>query len=295
MALSSTRVPRTSNDDVTIVISCFNYGAFLSEAIASAAGQDGGPPRVVVVDDGSTDEETIRALDEIDRQGPVELIRQENAGASAARNAGLARVETAYALVLDADDVLPPDALTRLREALERDPSAGYAYGHIEYFGNQSGVMRMPPFDPWRLLFRHIVGPTALMRTELVRATGGYDVTFRHYEDWEIWLHSLALGWNGRQVDFTGLLQRKHGPSKFATDRARYHEYFERLRVKHQSLYGHLPRVAGDSSLGPVERALYRWVWGRRPWPAAAEAALYSLLWRGSSDAGASSTSRTAR
>lgn len=270
---------RCVNDDVTVVISCFNYGAFLDDAIGSVRGQDGGPARVIVVDDGSADPGTLGVLDRLETEPDVEVVRQENRGASVARNTGLRRVQTPYALVLDADDMLPADALPRLRAALDADPAAGYAYGHIQFFGRQAGLMRMPPFDPWRLLFRHVVGPTALMRRELLDAVGGYDPEFRHYEDWEIWLHALSAGWPGRQVDFPGLLQRKHGPSKFDSDRANYREYFGRLRRKHSTLYGDLGRIARQSRLSPVERQLYRYVWGPRPWPAAAEHLLYARLW----------------
>lgn len=270
----------SSNDDVTVVISCFNYGAYLDEAIASVRRQQGGPARVVVVDDGSTDEATVAVLDRLAVDGGLELIRQPNAGAAAARNTGLKRVQTPYALVLDADDLLPENALPRLRAALESDARAGYAYGHIQFFGSRQGLMRMPPFDPWRLLFRHIVGPTALVRSEVIEVIGGYDPEFHHYEDWEIWLHALASGWTGRQVDFPGLLQRKHGTSKFDADRANYHRYYAMLRSKHRRLYGDLGRVARASGLGGPERWVYRWIWGLRPWPAAAEARLYSLLWR---------------
>jgi glycosyltransferase involved in cell wall biosynthesis len=270
----------SSNDDVTVVISCFNYGAFLTDAISSAKRQEGGPARIVVVDDGSTDPATVAVIDRLQDDSDVHLIRQPNAGAAAARNHGLGRVQTRYALVLDADDMLPPDALRRLRAALESDPGAGYAYGHIQFFGTRSGLMRMPPFDPWRLMFRHIVGPTALIRREVIEATEGYDPAFHHYEDWEIWLHALAAGWGGRQVDFPGLLQRKHGASKFESDRANYREYFALLKAKHSQLYGDLRRIAQISKLGPVERFVYRRIWGPRPWPASAETALYSLLWR---------------
>jgi glycosyltransferase involved in cell wall biosynthesis len=262
------------------VISCFNYGRFLPEAIESVKHQQGGPGRVIVVDDGSTDEVTVRALERVEADRDVHLIRQANAGASAARNRGLGEVQTPLTMVLDADDMLAPDAIARLRPALSADAGAGYAYGHIEFFGNWTGVMRMPPFDPWRLMFRHVVGPTALMRTEMVRGIGGYDVDFPHYEDWEIWVHALAAGWHGVQVDFSALLQRKHGPSKFEGDRANYRNSFARLRRKHTALYGNLAAAAAASSLPPAERWLYRWVWGPRPWPAWAENELYSLLWR---------------
>jgi glycosyltransferase involved in cell wall biosynthesis len=274
------RVAAQRNQDVTVVISCFNYGRFLPEAISSVTEQDGGPARIIVVDDGSDDPATQRVVAELERDPEIVVVRQDNAGASAARNTGLRLVDTPYALVLDADDVLPRDAIVRLRAALEDDPRAGYAYGHIEFFGGASGVMRFPPFDPWRLMFRHIVGPTALMRREVVQATGGYDVDFPHYEDWEIWLHALAEGWPGTQVDFCGLLQRKHGPSKFAGDRADYRRSFARLRRKHRRLYGRLNDIARSSTLNPAQRFLYRYVWGLRPWPERAETALYSIVWR---------------
>lgn len=271
---------RSDNDEVTVVISCFNYGRFLGDAIASVINQHGGPGRVIVVDDGSTDPETVRILDELEHDPGIRLIRQANAGASAARNRGLQEVQTPLTMVLDADDVLAPDAMVRLRSALANDPAAGYAYGHIEFFGNWTGVMRMPPFDPWRLMFRHTVGPTALMRTEMVREIGGYDVAFPHYEDWEIWVHALAAGWHGVQVDFSALLQRKHGPSKYETDRADYRASFDRLRRKHRTLYGNLGAMAAASSLTRLQRLVYRWVWGMRPWPAWAENGLYSIVWR---------------
>src|SRR3954453_18504566 len=77
------------NDDVTVVITCFNYGRFLSEAVDSALAQESGPPRVVVVDDGSTEPNTLAALERLPPE--VMLVRIPNSGLSAARNAGVAR------------------------------------------------------------------------------------------------------------------------------------------------------------------------------------------------------------
>src|ERR1700678_3566386 len=88
-----------ANDDVTIVITCFNYGAFLAEAVDSALDQESGEPRVVVVDDGSPDRQTLAALERLPPR--VELVRQSNAGVAAARNAGLALAGTPFVLVLD--------------------------------------------------------------------------------------------------------------------------------------------------------------------------------------------------
>ncbi len=269
--------PAPGNGDITVVVPCFNYGRFLTEAIESVAAQDGGSPQIIVVDDGSTDPETVRVLAEAEERATV--VRQENQGVCVARNRGFSLATTPFVLPLDADDRLAPGSLAALRAVLEADPELGYAYGYIEFFGERTGVMRMPPWDPWRLLFRHTVGPTALVRAEMIRDIGGYDPAFRHYEDWEIWLHALARGWRGRLVERPVLQYRKHGASKFDADRTEYRTLYRQLRRKHRSLYQDLGGLRARSALGPRKRALYRYVWGPRPWPAGLEAFVYGRLW----------------
>jgi glycosyltransferase involved in cell wall biosynthesis len=198
---------------------------------------------------------------------------------SRARNAGLARVRTPFALVLDADDRLAPGALKALREALDAHPTAGFAYGHQRFFGEMEGVMRFPPYDPLRLLDRHLIGPTALMRMELVRDTGGYDPAFAQYEDWELWLNALAHGWRGVRVDAVTHEYRRHRESKLSVDRRRYRALRAQMMRKHRALYADRARLAADSDLSAAGRLAYRWFWGPRPIPAGVERLLHRVLW----------------
>ncbi|HLH13621.1 MAG TPA: glycosyltransferase, partial [Solirubrobacteraceae bacterium] len=207
----------SSHEDITVAIACFNYGAFLAEAVDSALAQDGGEPRVIVVDDGSTDALTLEALERLPAR--VEVLRQANAGVAAARNAALAHASTPFLLVLDADDRLAPHALSSLRAPLEREPSLGFAYGLIRFFGAWEGLLALPPYDPYRLLFRHNIGATALMRRALVEDVGGYDAAFAGYEDWEFWLHALARGWRGRRVEEVTLMYRRHAHTRHSSAR----------------------------------------------------------------------------
>jgi glycosyltransferase involved in cell wall biosynthesis len=270
----------TNNERITVVIPCFNYGRYLADSIGSLRSQDGGFPRVIVVDDGSTDPETLRILDELGQDPAIHVARQPNQGASAARNTGLKMARTEFVMPLDADDVLAPGALLAMCAALDGNPDADYAFGHIKFIGDWGGEMRMPPFDPWRILFRHVVGQTALMRREVVQLTGGYDPTYATYEDWELWVHALARGMRGVLVDRTCVLYRKHGRSMSSANRGAFRTTIKRMRRKHSALYGDLGRIARESHLGLWERLLYRWVWGERPWPAALENGFYSVLWR---------------
>jgi glycosyltransferase involved in cell wall biosynthesis len=268
------------NADVTVVITCFNYGAYLDEAITSALDQQGGPPEVVVVDDGSTDAETVRALERLPEE--VTLIHQDNAGLSAARNTGLRASRTPYLLALDADDRLSPGALGVLREPLDRDTRLGFSYGVASFIGAWEGTLSFPPYDPYKLLYRHIIGATALMRRELFEDVGGFDPAFSRYEDWEFWVNALAHGWRGEKVEEVVLFYRRHGHTMNADARTNYRMWFRRLRAKHPELYARAGRahLAGESDLGRGGRAVYRWWWGARPLPARLELALHALLWR---------------
>jgi glycosyltransferase involved in cell wall biosynthesis len=275
----------SGNADVTAVVACFNYGRYLAEAVDSLLSQAGGAPRVIVVDDGSTDPATEAALDAL--PAGVEIIRQPNQGVCAARNNGLARLDTDYWLVLDADDRLAPGALAAMRAALDSDPRLGFAYGLMEMFGDLSAVIPFPPYDPYRLLYRHTIGPTALARAELLRATGGYDAGFPYFEDWEIWVNALAHGYEGVRVDAVTFEWRRHGASKLGADRRRYKAAWRALRRKHAALYARRDELAAHSSLGPIGRLMYRWFWGPRPVPAALEAAVQRALWSASRARGA--------
>ncbi len=269
------------NEDVTVVIACFNYGAYLTESVQSALAQDGGPPHVIVVDDGSTDAQTLTGLERLPSQ--VELVRQSNRGVAEARNAGLRLARTRYALALDADDRLTQDALLRLRAPLEADSALGFSYGMIRFFGDWQGILKMPPYDPYRLLYRHNIGPTGLIRRELFADVGGYDPAFAAgYEDWEFWLQALACGWRGRRVDAVTLLQRRHGPSRHTGERPLYRAIFRQVRRKHAALYERASRrrLGVESDLGVAGRLLYQWWWGWRPLPARVETGLQAMLWR---------------
>jgi glycosyltransferase involved in cell wall biosynthesis len=211
-------------------------------------------------------------------------LRLRGEGLAAARNAGFRGSDTPLVLALDADDLLPPRALRAMKEGLESDPTAGFAYGMIRFFGDWSGDVSMPRWDPYRLLYRHTIGPTALTRRALFEDLGGYDQQIAKtivmgYEDWEFWLHAVARGWHGIKVPEVTFLYRRHGATMLSGARREYRRWYRALRVRHADLYGRRRELARQSDLGPVGRAVYRFYWGPRPLPASLEHRLYSLLW----------------
>ena len=92
---------------VSVVVPVYNVADFLDECLRSVLGEADGDVELVCVDDGSTDAtwEIASAFAE-GRGGIVKAVRQENAGAGAARNAGLAVATGDWIMFLDGDDVL---------------------------------------------------------------------------------------------------------------------------------------------------------------------------------------------
>jgi glycosyltransferase involved in cell wall biosynthesis len=265
------------HSDITVVIPCFNHGRFLLESVERALGQEGGPPRVIVVDDGSTDEETIHALDEVPAE--VRVIRQENAGVSAARNAGFENSDSDLLLMVDADDRLTPDALDVLRPPLEANPDVGYCYGLMKLIGAWSGVLRFPDFDPYILLHRSIAGAQlGLVRRRCWEDAGGFDPAIGGYEDWDFCLSALEKGWRGLQIDRVTHEYRKHERSGNEEHRRRYRHVYRQIRAKHADLFARRREFARETDLGPLHRLAYRTYWAWRPIPAPVEKALYEKV-----------------
>jgi Glycosyl transferase family 2 len=93
---------------VSVVIPNFNYAEFVAQAIESALALDWPAVEVIVVDDGSTD----ASRDVIARYAErVTILHQENAGQTAACNAGFARAHGDLVIFLDSDDWLEPSLM----------------------------------------------------------------------------------------------------------------------------------------------------------------------------------------
>src|SRR5688500_16575975 len=90
--------------DCTVIIPLFNKGAYVERAITQALAQTLAPVEVLVIDDGSTDGGPAKVAELARAHQAIRLIRQGNAGASAARNRGIREAHSAWVAFLDADD-----------------------------------------------------------------------------------------------------------------------------------------------------------------------------------------------
>jgi glycosyltransferase involved in cell wall biosynthesis/GT2 family glycosyltransferase len=230
--------PELDEPDVTVVIPCYEQGQWVTDAVVSVFEQTHRSWEVVLVDDGSTNRDTVDILEGLAAWPRVRLLRQDNAGLAAARNAGIAAAAGRFVVPLDADDELAPAFLERMLAALADGPDAGFAHCWAELFGDVEGIWATRPVNPyWDLLANSVVG-CVLLRREAWAAVGGYAETMRDgNEDWDLWVRLRAAGWGQVRVMVPLFRYRKHGVSMSVGTEAAFEEGRRRLAGRHPGLY----------------------------------------------------------
>jgi glycosyltransferase involved in cell wall biosynthesis len=186
---------------VSVIIPCFNHGQFLPEAVASVTDMKRDDVELIVVDDGSTEERTRKEMDALSASG-INVLRQENKGLAAARNAGISISEGKYILPLDADNHLRPGYIEHGIRILDRNPQVGVVYGDAEYIGMRAGPWHVGPFDRNRILQWNYIDACAVYRRPIWEQNRGYDgsMPVQGLEDWDFWLGALEHGWQFEYV-----------------------------------------------------------------------------------------------
>lgn len=185
---------------ITVVTPAYNASPYVADALRSVLGQTHHDLRLVVVDDGSTDDTASVASAFADSR--LSLIRQPNAGVAAARNRGMAAAEGDALLFLDADDWLAPAALATLAATLDATPRAVAAVGPYARVDAEGQPIqrrnRCLPAAPCDLLARLVVqnqfanGGHVLIRRDAAQRAGTFRPGVIYGEDWEYFVR-LAL------------------------------------------------------------------------------------------------------
>ena len=192
------------DDAVTVVIAVRNGEPFVAEAVQSALAQGDAVSRVVVVDDGSTD--NTLALVAALGSDRVTAVQNPGRGVSTARNFGAKQADTRWLLFLDADDRLVDGGLAHLLGAAAREPDAIVAYGDYERI-NRTGQRIGRRFlirsrvKPSGSILRQIIrgnfiinGGIAIIDRAAFASLGGFDSTLSLCEDWHLWCRLAASG-----------------------------------------------------------------------------------------------------
>lgn len=211
---------------ITVIIPAYNAARYLPEAIDSVLQQTAPDLEIIVVDDGSTDDTAAILAPYLDRHGDrIQLLQQQNAGVSAARNRGIQAARGELIAFLDADDTfLLPTKLAEQAVLFAGRPEVGIAHCGWRVV-DEDGVV-LSEKRPWQqardfglrewLLWQPAL-PSAMMfrRDDLIRV-GGFDAGLAHLEDVDLVFRLLLQGCATRWLPKIAVLYRRHAGSASA-------------------------------------------------------------------------------
>lgn len=184
---------------VDVIIPTYNTAKYLPIALDSVIAQTFEDWRILLIDDGSTDDTASVIAPYLAQLGTkIKYIRQENGGVSAARNNGLRNSSAEFIALLDADDIWLPCRLKESLRCFEGRPQVGLAYGLISRIDAQGAVIDTFAGNPEHaegciapyIYMRQVQMPTSSMtfRKACVDKVGEFDESLRATEDRDLWL-----------------------------------------------------------------------------------------------------------
>lgn len=172
---------------ISVIIPTYNRAREVGAAIDSALAQTRPALEIIVVDDGSTDE----TLDVLAPYGErIRVVRQDNQGVAAARNAGIAVARGDLLAFLDSDDVWLPRKLELQAARIDADPGLGLVHCGADFEGTGirlDGMEGSVAAEILRLDRSVIVahGSAVMVPRRVAEEVGGFDARMRVSEDWD--------------------------------------------------------------------------------------------------------------
>ena len=198
-----------ASKSVSVVIAFYNGSRWIERALESVQNQTIPPNEVIVVNDGSSEDE-LGFLVGLQQRFNFQILNQENSGQSAARNLGVSKATSDYICLLDQDDYyLPKHNQILLETADFEDPKFGFSYGDL-WRSNEAGQILSHSSINVKIKHPHtslntlvgknmfIVPSATLIGRTAFLAVGGFDPELRGFEDDDLFLRFFLAGYSNR-------------------------------------------------------------------------------------------------
>lgn len=235
----------SSNSDpvpgrISVLIPYYNLGDYIRETIASALASDYGNIEIIIINDGSTDKNSIEVLDSIRIDYPfIRVIDIDNAGLANARNVGAQVATGEFLTFLDADDLVCKEFYSKAIGILSAHGEISFVYSWLEYFEGASGVwVTYNTHLPFMACANMLSAFCVVRRTDFINF-GLNDVSMEYgMEDYESWLRMVGNGCIGFSIPEVLVKYRVRKDSmsrQFNRTMLRY--LYEKLAEKNKNIY----------------------------------------------------------
>lgn len=274
-----------------VVVTCYNYRAFVIEAVDSALAQTRAPLQVIVVDDGSTDGSPELLRERYGDDPRMELVCGPNGGQLIAFRRGLERVRADVVCFLDADDRWGPEYLARIGAVYDARRDVDFVFSDLHLFGNETGHVAYAKRAQdlgYTAVSTYVYGywygaPTSALSLRTPWAARCLDLPAEAMASWRLSADNClvfgasVLGARKYYLPTGQVGYRIHGNNGWWSSRGAVSTYFNRMRSRALiNVYGQ--RVGFDPVFAPD---LARFEFKTKPEPDWAELKRYAgLMWR---------------
>lgn len=182
---------------VSIITPFWNEKKYLEDVAFSVLNQTFPHFEWIIVDDGSTDEESLKNLLKVEKMDErIHVFHKKNEGPGKARDFGVSKSnpKSEYILFIDSDDLMDKTFIETAYFSMQIYNEASWCYGDTVNFGDQEFLWQKQ-FDSNHMKYENLLTMHSLIKKSDFLEVGGFDVEGKSlYEDWNLWLKLLSLG-----------------------------------------------------------------------------------------------------
>ena len=188
---------------ITIGITAFNEGNYLTEAWNSVLDQTEISWKAIMILDGKAEKKTEQIFDNISHPSLKKIKLTENHGPYYCRTLAINNTDTDWYCHLDADDLLPENMVNNINTTIEKYPNVQFIIGNCIYFDKKYfNVKFHKGLNDSKLAYTLPFNGQSPIKCELFNQVGGYNESFyRGGADWDFWLKVLEADKKGKIID----------------------------------------------------------------------------------------------
>lgn len=233
--------PVTSKGSLlSVVIPYYNMGKYIKACVQSIKASTYPDIEILIINDGSTDAESLAVLKQMEQSGGVKVFHKPNEGLAHTRNYGANKAGGEWLAFLDADDMVSPDYYEKAMRVLKQYSNVFFAGSFVQYFEDTNRKWAtFTPQPPYALVHNPVNSSGLVYKKAAFLAAGLNDKTVDYgLEDYESVVHLLSKGYNGIVLPEFLFQYRVRGDSmirKITREKLLYS--YKYIAEKHSSYY----------------------------------------------------------
>lgn len=229
------------NTVLSVVVPYYNMGKYIDAALSSIYNSNYKDIEVIIVNDGSTDKDSLEKLNQLINKPNLKVISTPNQGLAVARNTGAQNASGKYLAFLDADDLVMPEYFTKAINVLKKQTNVDFVGCWTQYFEGSKSVWPTFTPEPPLILFHNLINSSSLVyKRDAFVANGLNDpkMTFPGLEDYDSVISLISNGFKGVVLPEILFKYRVRKDSMIrGITKIKKILLFEYLSTKHNSIY----------------------------------------------------------